>query len=159
MNRFSSRQTPLDESFLNQRRKGAIRYDRIAGYFSSSMLEVAGEAIESMTGKVRIICNSDLEIKDVETARAANFALRREWCSFEPEKLDSRSKPRLTRLYQFLSTGKMDVKVLPRDKFGLVHGKAGVITLADGKQTSFLGSINETYSAWKLNYGRCIFMG
>ncbi|MGI0483540.1 hypothetical protein ACN4EE_22505 [Geminocystis sp. CENA526] len=60
MNRFSSRQTPLDESFLNQRLKGAIKYDRIAGYFSSSMLEVAGEAIESMTGKVRIICNSDV---------------------------------------------------------------------------------------------------
>lgn len=152
MNRFSSRQTPLDESFLNQRLKGAIKYDRIAGYFSSSILEVAGEAIESMTGKVRIICNSDLEIKDVETARAANYALRREWCSFEPEKLDSRSKPRLIRLYQFLSTGKMEVKVLPRDKFGLVHGKAGVISLEDGTQTSFLGSINETYSAWKLNY-------
>lgn len=152
MNRFSSRQTPLDESFLNQRLKGAIKYDRIAGYFSSSILEVAGEAIESMTGKIRIICNSDLEIKDVETARAANYALRREWCSFEPEKLDSRSKPRLTRLYQFLKSEKMEVKVLPRDKFGLVHGKAGVITLEDGTQTSFLGSINETYSAWKLNY-------
>lgn len=152
INRFSSRQTPLDESFLNERLKGAVTYDRIAGYFSSSIMEVAGEALETMTGKIRIVCNSDLEIKDVETARAANYALRREWCAFEPEKLDPRSKPRLTRLYQFLTTGKMEVKVLPRDKFGLVHGKAGVITLADGRQTSFLGSTNETYSAWKLNY-------
>ncbi len=152
INRFSSRQTSLDESFLNERLKGAVTYDRIAGYFSSSIMEVAGEALETMTGKIRIVCNSDLEIKDVETARAANYALRREWCAFEPEKLDPRSKPRLTRLYQFLTTRKMEVKVLPRDKFGLVHGKAGVITLADGRQTSFLGSTNETYSAWKLNY-------
>ena len=152
INRFSSRQTPLDESFLNERLKGAIKYDRIAGYFSSSIMEVAGEALETMTGKIRIVCNSDLEIKDVETARAANYALRREWCAFEPEKLDPRSKPRLTRLYQFLSTAKMEVKVLPREKFGLVHGKAGVITLANGNPTSFLGSTNETYSAWKLNY-------
>ena len=30
--------------------------------------------------------------------------------------------------------------------------KAGVITLSDGSRTSFIGSVNETYSAWKLNY-------
>lgn len=152
IHRFSSRQTPLDQSFLNQRLKGAQKYDRIAGYFRSSILEVAGEALESITGQIRVICNSDLEIKDVETARAANYALRREWCASEPEKLDYRSKARFERLYQFLHQEKMQVKVLPRDKFGLVHGKAGVITLADGKKTSFLGSINETYAAWKLNY-------
>jgi hypothetical protein len=46
----------------------------------------------------------------------------------------------------------MQVKVLPRDKFGLIHGKAGVITLATGRKTCFLGSVNETYHAWKLNY-------
>ena len=152
INRFSSRQTPLDQSFLNQRLTGAIKYDRIAGYFSSSILEVAGEALESITGNIRVICNSDLELKDVETARAANNALRREWCASQPEKLDYRSKPRFERLFQFLSTGKMEVKVLPREKFGLVHGKAGIITLANGSQTSFLGSTNETYAAWKLNY-------
>jgi hypothetical protein len=46
----------------------------------------------------------------------------------------------------------MRVKVLPRDVFGLIHGKAGVITAADGRQTCFMGSANETYSAWTLNY-------
>ena len=33
-----------------------------------------------------------------------------------------------------------------------MHGKAGVITYKDGSQTSFLGSINETKSAFTLNY-------
>lgn len=46
----------------------------------------------------------------------------------------------------------MEVKVVPDDVFGLIHGKAGVITLSDGSRTSFIGSVNETYSAWKLNY-------
>src|SRR5439155_3113535 len=36
--------------------------------------------------------------------------------------------------------------------FGLIHGKAGVITLADGTKTAFLGSVNESRSAWTLNY-------
>ena len=38
----------------------------------------------------------------------------------------------------------MEVKVIPDKKFGLIHGKAGIITLADGTKTSFLGSANET---------------
>lgn len=33
-----------------------------------------------------------------------------------------------------------------------MHGKAGVITYKDGSKTSFLGSINETKSAFTLNY-------
>jgi hypothetical protein len=41
--RFSSRLQKLDTSVINEQLKGAVSYDRIAGYFRSSMLEVAGE--------------------------------------------------------------------------------------------------------------------
>ena len=44
--RFSSRRERLDSSFLNTRLKGARAYARIAGYFSSSILEVAGESLD-----------------------------------------------------------------------------------------------------------------
>jgi superfamily II DNA or RNA helicase len=157
INRFSSRRQQLDRTFLCDRLQNAQSYDRIAGYFSSSMLEVAGEAINSMTGMVRVICNSDLNVRDVEAAKsAANYALRREWCASEPEQKllngHEGGKDRFAKLHKLLRSGKMEVKVLPRDKFGLVHGKAGVITLADGRQTSFIGSTNETYHAWKLHY-------
>ncbi len=124
----------------------------LPGYFSSSILEVAGEALETMTGPIRMVCNSDLNVSDVATARAANQSIRREWCASEPEKYHTSSKPRFARLYEFLRSGKMQVKVLPREKFGLVHGKAGVITLVNGSKTSFMGSANETYDAWKLHY-------
>lgn len=150
--RFSSRRQKLDQSFLTERLKGALAYDRIAGYFSSSILEVAGEALELMHGPVRLVCNSTLDVRDVETAKAAQYALRRAWCASEPEKYGEPAKGRFRRLYQFLREGKLQVKVLPNDKFGLIHGKAGVITLADGRKTAFLGSVNETFQAWKLNY-------
>ncbi len=150
--RFSSRQQKLDQSFLTPRLRGALNYDRIAGYFSSSILEVAGEALETVSGTIRVVCNSELDARDVETAKAANFAQRREWCATEPEKFNAFSQPRFARLYEFLRGGKLQVRVLPLEKFGLVHGKAGVITLADGTKTSFIGSANETYHAWKLNY-------
>jgi len=37
------------KDFLAKQLAGARRYDRIAGFFSSSLLEVAGEALERMT--------------------------------------------------------------------------------------------------------------
>lgn len=85
IHRYSSRQQPLDSSFIADRLVGAQSYDRIAGFFRSSIFEVAGEALNSMTGKVRIICNSELLAEDVITAKAAQQAMRRNWCAAEPE--------------------------------------------------------------------------
>ncbi|MCI0428426.1 MAG: phospholipase D-like domain-containing protein [Nitrospiraceae bacterium] len=154
--RFSSRRQRLDQSFLTERLKGAKAYDRIAGYFCGSLLEVAGEALESVDGPIRIVCNSGLRPQDVATARAAAAGLRQEWCSSKPEAIVECSgqgaRARLSRLHQFLRTGKMQVKVLPDHHFGLIHGKAGVITLADGSRTAFLGSVNESRAGWTLNY-------
>jgi len=154
--RFSSRRQPLEHSFLCARLDGARGYDRIAGYFCSSLLEVTGEQLESVAGEVRMVCNSDLTRADVETARAAQVAVRRAWCAFEPEKLlDGAGVPvreRYARLFKLLHSGKLQVRVLPDSAFGLVHGKAGVITLADGTKTCFMGSANESRSAWRMNY-------
>ena len=45
--RYSSRRSPLKD-YLATQLQGARRHDRIAGFFSSSLLEVAGEALEPM---------------------------------------------------------------------------------------------------------------
>ncbi|RLB89053.1 MAG: helicase SNF2, partial [Deltaproteobacteria bacterium] len=155
--RFSSRRQRLDKGFLEERLKKAQAYDRIAGYFSSSLLEVAGEALESVQGRIRVVCNSDLDVRDVETARAAQMAVRRAWCTSRPEKFlegpgEKRVRERFKRLFDFLQNGRLQVRVLPDSAFGMIHGKAGVITLSDGSKTSFLGSTNESKSGWQLNY-------
>ncbi len=142
MNRFSSRRQRLDSSFLTPRLQGALGYDRIAGYFSSSLLEVAGESLETVVGPIRMVCNSAIDPKDLITARSAQTAMRREWCESQPEALGDGAKGRFKRLYEFLRSGKLAIKVLPDDRFGLIHGKAGVIRLAEGRATAFLGSVN-----------------
>lgn len=53
--RYSSRRQAVDQSFLNEGLKNARSNDRIAGCFSSSIVEVAREELESITGKVRVI--------------------------------------------------------------------------------------------------------
>ncbi len=154
INRYSSRRSKLSQAFLNEKLKNAASYDRIAGYFCSSILEVAGESIENILGNVRIICNSTLNAEDVQTAAYAKIKMKQEWCEYLPEEkyADENSALRLRKLYKLLSTGKLEVKVIPDEVYGLMHGKAGVITYLDGSRTSFLGSINETKSAYTVNY-------
>jgi hypothetical protein len=148
----SSRRNRLDQSVLAKRLDSAVSYDRIAGYFRSSLFEVAGEAITKVTGPVRIICNSDLDPQDLVTAAAAQSALRRSWCAGRPEDAPVQALPRYKALFDALLNKRMEVRVLPDSAFGLIHGKAGVVRRADGSATAFLGSVNESASAWKVNY-------
>jgi superfamily II DNA or RNA helicase len=150
--RFSSRLQKLSRGFLDQRLKGAVGYDRIAGYFRSSIFEIAGEAYEQVAGPIRIICNSGLDVRDVDTAKGLETALRSDWCAGAPERMVETQRPRYDRLAKLLRSGKVEVKVLPDESFGLIHGKAGVIRYSDRAPTCFLGSNNETGEGWSRHY-------
>jgi|GEM_PF-3106042 len=99
--RYSSRRSPLKD-FLAPRLQGARRYDRIAGFFSSSLLEVTGEALERMEPEggetcVRVLCNSSLNPLDVQTARAAKWGMHREWRASLPVEVGASKKARTGR--------------------------------------------------------------
>jgi len=150
--RYSSLRDRLGDDYLKNRLQGARSYDRIAGYFSSSLLEVAGEALESISGPIRVVCNSELSPEDVQSARYAAMAMGKEWKQFADSILDKSGPERFVQLAQWLHSGKINVRVLPNESFGLVHGKAGVITRSDGTKTGFIGSVNESMNGWKRNY-------
>jgi hypothetical protein len=144
LRRFSSRLERLSRGFLDKRLDGAIAYDRIAGYFRSSAFEIAGEPFDRIDGPIRIVCNSGLDVRDVDVARA----LFTDWCEGAPERMTERQRPRYERLSELLRRQRVEVRVLPDASFGLIHGKAGVIRYGDGNSTCFLGSVNETGEAW-----------
>lgn len=54
---FSSRSHRLDKTVLTKYLQQARRYHRIAGYFTSSLFEIAGEHLDGI-GDVRIVCNA-----------------------------------------------------------------------------------------------------
>ncbi len=60
-------------------------------------------------------------------------------------------RPVYRYLHALLTSGRVEIRVVPR-KRTFVHGKAGVIEGADGVKTCFLGSVNETKSAFSGNY-------
>ena len=151
INRFSSLRHRLDHVFLADRLRGAKSYKRIAGYFRSSILELVGEQIEDIP-EVRIICNSELDPHDVMVSKAAREQALKERWNQEPIETEAFfHRDRYRKLFNLLSSGRVQIKVVPKDRVFL-HGKAGVITLANGERTSFLGSINESRAAFASNY-------
>lgn len=149
--RFSSRTHRLDASFLMQHLAGAQSYKRIAGYFTSSLFEVAGEALEHIP-EVKIVCNVDIHPDDLKVAQLRESKLLGRWNErgLEAEALLNRERYRL--LDGFLAKHGQAVRVAPDDICGFVHGKAGVITLANGRRLGFIGSMNETRSGWQCHY-------
>src|SRR3569623_1822620 len=148
--RFSSRRQQLGRVFLAEKLRGAKSYRRIAGYFRSSIFELVGEEIAHIPD-VRIVCNSELDAADIAVSKAAReTALKGIWNIVPPDVEALLDRERYRRLYDLLTAGNVQVRVVPKDTVFL-HGKAGVIESESGK-TSFLGSINETRSAFAANY-------
>ena len=151
LRRFSSRRQRLDRAFLNERLSGARSYRRIAGYFRSSIFELVGEEIAQIS-TVQVVCNSELDSADVVVAQhTRETALRERWNEAAPEVEALLHRDRYRRLHDLLTSGRVEIRVVPRDRV-FIHGKAGVIERADGTRTCFLGSINETKSAFAQNY-------
>jgi len=163
LRRFSSRRERLDHAFLRDRLRDAATYDRIAGYFRSSIFEVAAEEIAKID-RVRIVCNSDLDPDDLRTSQAIREqALVARWWEggrgelpLEIESLLHRTRYR--KLAELLSArdgngeAKVQIRVVDRTTAPLVHGKAGIITARSGAKTCFMGSVNETLDAWRKHY-------
>jgi len=167
--RFSSRRHRLFDAFLGKRLPGVASYDRIAGYFQSSLLALAAEEFKAIP-KVRIVCNTDVNPADVHAVRQAtgprqeelqDAMLRMIWNSGNfPHVVDvygEKAKERLRLLQELVrgdpATGRtFEIRIVPDSEFGFIHGKAGVLRYPDGKATSFMGSANDSQRAWMANY-------
>jgi len=168
LQRYSSRRGSLYTDFLQQRLDGAIRYDRIAGYFQSSLLELAASEL-AVIPKVRIVCNTEVNAEDVKTVRKATGGRRKEleesllrlfWnagrFTYLVDVHGSAAQQRLKILYDLLiSSGRdgrlFEIRIVPDSEFGFVHGKGGVIEGPQGA-ISFIGSSNDSSRAWTRNY-------
>lgn len=150
--RHSSRERSLD-GFLRDRLNGAVSYIRIAGYFRSSIFDLVFEEIERVPS-VDIICNSDLDYRDVKEAREVELAsaLVSKWHAQDTKVSAVEDKEKWSKLYRLLKAGNVRVHVVSREHAPFLHGKAGLIRYANGETTSFVGSINETANGWKHSY-------
>jgi superfamily II DNA or RNA helicase len=144
----------------------AIKYDRIAGYFSSSSLAVAARGIAGLIvngGKMRIIASPHLSEADINVIKKAVVSpqiyvenkLINELNNIE----DELQRNHLEALGWMLAKGLLEIKlafVIGKDaehidETALFHQKIGILYDKEENQLSFSGSINETASGWLNN--------
>ena len=149
--RFSSRTQRLDKSFLLQHLQQARCYKRIAGYFTSSLFEVADELLEAIP-EVKIVCNADIHPDDLKIAQLRESKLIGRWNENAVATEALLQRDRYRRLDQFFARHGQAVRVAANSICGFLHGKAGVIERFDGRKIGFIGSMNETRSGWQHHY-------
>src|SRR5438105_4829074 len=104
----------------------SIRYDRAAGYFSSSMLAVAAAGVTKLIlngGKMRLLCGADLSEADVAAINEGHATLAEQ---VEKRLITRLVLPendyvenRLKALAWLVGTGQLQINVvLPTDKQG-----------------------------------------
>src|SRR5260221_329483 len=114
--RYSSRRQRLDHVFLRERLRDAQRYLRIAGYFRSSLFELLNEELMSVP-EVRIVCNSDLDPRDLAVARSAEqqaLALREKWQERPPELEGILAREKYQRLHALLVRDSLRIRVVSK---------------------------------------------
>lgn len=146
----------------------AVRYDRIAGFFSSASLAVAARGAADFIahgGKMRLITSPRLNSKDAEIVkRVSEDSALLDAFSFGiniNELQDEFERNHVKALGWMLATGLLEMRlaiVLDEEGIacdyetveakGLFHQKVGVLKDNNGNEISFSGSINETASAW-----------
>ena len=132
----------------------SVLYEREAGYFTSSILNINYKALPEFIkngGEIRIICNHELSIED--DIKVANSAFRNQNLIDDfDELLSSYDTRKRTQLFCSLIERKiLDIKICIT-KSGIYHKKVGIFTDKQGNVISFKGGVNETYSGWKRNY-------
>ena len=163
---YSDEEDDIVKDFLIPALENSIRYDRAAGFYSSTVLAVAARGITRLIrngGRMRLITSVRLSEEDsnainrgVSAEKTIEEAMQRDFS--EPEDLTERS--RLQALAWLVANGLLEIKVaIPVDRKGgvqpcgdgkneLFHSKVGVFVDSSGDRVSFSGSINESGMGW-----------
>jgi SNF2 family DNA or RNA helicase len=165
---YSPADNPL-ENFYIPALTASVRYDRSAGYFSSSALAVAAAGVARLIqngGRMRLLVGAELSEADVEAIRQGHDLqdkITERLLERFPDPQDALMRERLAVLAWMVAEGTLEIKVvLPKDADGLpipalqaqdyYHPKSGIFTDAEGDQVAFSGSVNESETGWKHNY-------
>ncbi|WP_080337627.1 DEAD/DEAH box helicase family protein [Enterobacter ludwigii] len=135
----------------------AAAYDRAVGYFRSSIFAIIGQHFLDFArrgGKARFICSPSITEDDAR-AIALGYGQREDVVELALSRdidallSDPASMYNAKLLATFIKYGALDIKVAIRSEGnGIYHEKIGIFDDGQGHQVSFLGSANETLSAW-----------
>lgn len=135
----------------------ATRYSRAVGYFRSSIFSIVGRSFLEFArrgGTARLVCSPSITEDDAQ-AIASGYLQRDEVIALALERdiNELLFAPDLNQRTKLLSTliqcGSLDIRLAVRtNATGIYHEKIGIFADGNDQRVSFLGSANETWSAW-----------
>jgi superfamily II DNA or RNA helicase len=150
--------------FLEPHLSHSSTYDRVAGYFSSSVIATAARGLSKFVargGKMRLLTSKDLTEIDYSTLDAylsgdvdSDLISEIGWAIDRgtPEAF----RNHLAAMCWMLREGVLEIRIVVSvnqdTSFERFHSKFGLFQDEFGNTVAFSGSINETTSAWTRNY-------
>lgn len=131
----------------------SIKYDRIAGYFSSNALAIAAKGIAGFIkagGRIRLIANVVLSEEDQQAIKQVLLEKEEEVLAEIDNLEDQLKKDHIRMLAWMVKNNLLEIKIAVV-KYGVEHQKIGVLRDAKGNTISFSGSDNETVKGWLYN--------
>jgi superfamily II DNA or RNA helicase len=153
--------------------ENSIRYDRVAGYFSSTVFSSAARGIAGLVrngGKMRLVTSHAFTPTDTITFQG-HFDIENLSAQLISDFVDSFKKlgslsdsiarNHVAAMCWMLREGFLEIKVVIPDSADMTslspqdidkfHPKFGIFYDSEGNQIAFSGSVNETQGAWKRN--------
>ncbi len=149
----------------------STKYDRIAGYFSSSSLQLCSQGIKGLIsnkGKMRLITSPYLAESDIQILNKLNSkeidAYVEEILKKSIDEIDYVFRKGYWALAWMLSRGYLEIRLASMlddngkfisseemEQSGLFHQKIGIMYDNQDNWLAFSGSVNETKAAWNKN--------
>lgn len=134
------------------------QYKRMAGYFSSNLINILYEELKETDAfeniKIKIICSPQLSNSDKEDI-LKGFAYKKIMeenviNTIDSLNLEDEGLPLITNL---IMKGIIDIRfIVSNEGNGIFHSKEGIFSDFDNNKIAFIGSNNETLSAVKANF-------
>ena len=161
---WSSTKDNLVEDFYRPALLDCEKYQRLAGYFSStSFAYVANEMLEFIenNGCIQLITSpklSEIDKKIIEHSIEDRIKFISDGFFEDLKKDPDKIKIHFAKLMAYMLTNQIDGKpqleikiLIPKDGTGIFHQKAGILHYRNSEKIAFSGSVNETANGWSKN--------
>lgn len=150
----------LLDNFLIPGLKESVVYKRSVGFFSSSVFEIMDTGLAKFIengGSIQIICSPQLSEKDIDAIRLGyelkNAAVKRVVIEDLENCLNQISDENIKTLIELIRKDRLNIMVVDvNDQMGIYHDKIGILKDLQGNKVLFVGSPNESRSAYCGNY-------
>ncbi|BCJ69669.1 DEAD/DEAH box helicase family protein [Polymorphospora rubra] len=163
---YASDTDDIAEDFYDPCLRKSVTYDRITGFFSSTVFHLVHSALAVFftenDGRMRLLCSPRLSAPDADSllfgyAARSNAILAETLRAELAEMLDSAHAVGTRLLAALVASGRLEIKlarvaasVSEADK-RMFHDKVGVFTDSAGDVVGFRGSLNESYLGLSAN--------